>query len=132
MNPFLFHLGFMAISAFIILLGIIIVKTPSLRRRYFMRHRTAGLAGTAGAFFGFGAAVWMVAAGGGNHFDAPHTWLGAIALFGMVGSSALGLSVFRWKTKARKLRNIHKWAGWLTALFLTATVVTGLTHAGII
>lgn len=128
----LFHAGFMVMSFMMIALGIVIVKTPALKRRYFKYHRIAGITGTISGLLGLTAATVMVSVSTGEHVHVPHAWLGVITLLGMLGTLSLGFSQFKWKAKAQKIRIIHMWSGRTTALLLTAAAVTGILHAGIL
>ncbi|MBN1664216.1 MAG: hypothetical protein JW943_11495 [Deltaproteobacteria bacterium] len=111
--------------------GIIIVKTPSLKRRYFKFHKTKGLAGAVSCLAGLTAAVVMVSGQGGGHLNVPHAYLGVMALLGVFCTASLGLWQFRWKAKAQEIRNAHRWFGRISSLLLLAAVISGLLHAGI-
>jgi hypothetical protein len=132
MTLFFVHIGFMAIGFISITGGIIIVKTPSLKRRYFKYHRFKGIAGTVSCLLGLAVAVAMVSGPGGNHLNVPHAYLGTIAILGMICTVSLGLSQFKWKAKTQEIRTAHRWSGRTTALFLLAAVISGLLQAGIL
>jgi hypothetical protein len=132
MTPFFLHIGFMAAGFLCIAAGIVIVKTPALKRRYFKLHKAAGIAGTLCGLAGAAAAVVMVYLNDGGHLKVPHAYLGILAVLGMVCTVSLGLAQFKWKAKALKIRTFHQWAGRATVLLLLAAILTGLIHAGII
>ena len=122
----------MAIALVVIAAGIIILKIPALKRRYFKFHKMNGLAGTVCVLAGLASAVLMVYESGGHHVGVPHAYLGILTIFGMIVTVSLGLSQFRWKAQARKIRFFHMWSGRATALLFIAAAVTGLIHAGIL
>jgi hypothetical protein len=132
MTLFPYHAGLMVISLSIIATGIVIVKTPSFKRRYFKYHRIAGIAGTICSLMGLIAAVVMVSINTGEHINVLHAYTGAVAILGMICTVLLGLLQFRWKAKVKKMMAVHRWSGRATTLILIAALITGLLQAGIL
>jgi len=132
MNPLLFHaipmgagFGLMAAAGYI-------SRFQKKKRWWLKSHRSLGLAGAIVLIPGAIAAVVLVALGGEEHFESPHTWLGALTITLSWAAVTLGLLVFRMREQAARLRVYHRWIGRLALAAALVTVLTGLRLAEVL
>ncbi len=120
------HIGFMLTAFGALVAGITIAMSLRKKGWWVKAHRRAAYAGVAAMAAGFFAAVAMKSFSGGEHFETPHTWVGALTFLLTGTTLAFGLSLFRFPARAAMLRPFHRRLGRFTAITAAVTVFSGL------
>jgi len=129
------HIASMSIAFLAMMSAIIAARYFKTKKWWFKVHKTLNIAAVSFAIAGFVFAFFMVqAASGGPHIRVSHAVLGITTLLLLLTMPVLGAAIFKAgdKQKISKLKQAHRYLGRLTALMLTATIVAGLSVAGIL
>ena len=127
-----FHAGFMLAGFFSMMSGAAVAMFLRRNKWWLRFHKAVGILGAGSVLFGLAAVISMITFSGGEHFEAPHTYLGAVAILFAVVTPVLGTLQFSVKVHSAKIRAMHRWSGRFTVLFLFITIISGLRLVGIV
>lgn len=134
MNFLIFHIGSLATAFIAMSTAIVIARFFKTKKWWLKVHKALNLAAVIFALTGFVFAFLMVQSNGGPHIRVPHAILGLTTLLLLLLMPILGQAMFRVRDKKKIpfLKKLHRYAGRLTALMFTATILAGLLLIGIL
>jgi len=127
------HIALMASAFSVLAAGVVIAKFFKSRKWWLKTHRTLNIAGVLLAVSAFLAAAVMVGQSGGPHFRVPHAVVGGIILLLLLGTPALGYTIFKSKGKEKiaGLKMLHRWSGRITLTGMLAAATLGFLLIGL-
>ena len=125
------HAVLMVVSVVSMLSGIIISIVFKKKKWRYKTHKRLGITAGASGVTAVIIAVIMVQLFSGIHFSSLHTILGGATGLLLIYTPIAGLNIARVKNKKR-LKTVHRIAGFLTAGLMLVTLFTGLWMMGII
>lgn len=134
MSFLIFHIGSL-VTAFVTMAAAIVIAHFFKNKKWWLKaHKTLNLIAFLFALLGFVFAFLMVQESGGPHIRVPHAILGSTTLVLFIIMPILGQVIFkiRDRKKILLLKKVHRYAGRLTALLFTATILAGLFLIGIL
>lgn len=123
--PWPYHAALVSSGLVVLTAGMLTARFMKDRRWWMRAHKTQGLLGASLAVAGVLVAVYMVSMYMKTYFAGGiHSYLGLVALLLVIATPILGFMQFGRKDK--RVRELHRWSGRLTLLFMLANLIIGL------
>lgn len=129
------HGALMSTSFLLLLVGMFFPRYFKRKKWWLKSHRRIGITGGVIGVVGVGMAVYMIYRTTGVHLRVLHSYIGGITIILLIFTPFLGhfmLKIRKVPSRAKRARDIHRWIGRVTLLFMAATIVLGLSQAGIL
>ncbi|NYT02622.1 MAG: hypothetical protein GKC10_07700 [Methanosarcinales archaeon] len=119
--------GSLVFTSFLLLVAGMFMARYRPGRWWLRAHRALGAAGVAFGLLGVTAAAYMVESSTGEHLAVPHAYLGTLVVVLLLVTPSLGLAQFRFRSRAARIRPLHRWSGRTTLALMAANILAGLT-----
>jgi hypothetical protein len=129
------HWALMSTSFVLLFVGMFFPRYLKKKKSWLKTHRRIGISGAVIGVVGTGIGTYMISQTTGVHLRIPYSWVGLLTIIMIIFTPFLGhfmLKIRKVPARAKKARAAHRWIGWITLLFMAATIVLGLLQAGII